>query len=335
METNMSSGGLAGSQLYYQFEPPQENNMENELKNSYEFEVSNILQTFCPPVLVVIGTVGNIAVLLLLYCRRYRMAVADSCIRWYLMFILLLDTLALLLTSGLDWIAYFSGAAPFYTLSDWTCKLYQFIFNVVIYAPDWLTFLSLIDRTVYHYYPHYKKCVCDIAKLLTVILLAGLASVCVHSMWTYEVLGQWGCAIYPGMGTFYTRIFPWISAAIYSYLPTLLNLCLSLPLTPHVCRRQPNRYTLAAFFMALATVLLTAPSIIANLLAYTGLSHDYTMMYLLGTIFQQLATLKRAITFLIAYLCVADRRARGETLVATDSIDVSEHMLSETTCTSP
>ena len=278
-----------------------------------------------------------ITALLVLRCRRHQVAVADSCIRWYMMFILLLATLALVLISGPDWIAYISGAAPFYTWNDWTCILYQFIFNIVIYAPDWLTFLSLIDRTVYYYYPQHMTSVCHptMAKRLTALVFMVLFAVSVPSIWIYEVTGPDGCHILPGLGIFYTHIFPWISVAINSYLPTLLNLCLFLLLLMHVCRREPNRYTVAASLMARLIVFLNTPSILLNLLAYTGLIHNYTMMYLLGTIFQQLCTLKRAIVFIIAYWSIWRNRARDGTSVVMESIELGEPTLSQTTNISP
>ena len=124
---------------------------------------------------------------------------------------------------GVDWFSQVTGTTYIANFSDWLCRVWQFIYNVIIYAAGWIVVSMSIDRFIIVWNPRQAPYMCTVfmAKLVTIVILVGLVVVSIHAMWTYELTPQ-GCNIDIMQQDFQTIAWPWISATLCSYIPLVL-----------------------------------------------------------------------------------------------------------------
>ena len=108
------------------------------------------------------------------------------------------NTLVLYVGCGVDWFSHITETTYIANFSDWLCRVWQFIYNVIIYAAGWIVVSMSIDRFIIVWHPRQAPYMCTVfmAKLVTIIILIGLVVVSIHAMWTYELTSH-GCNIDP------------------------------------------------------------------------------------------------------------------------------------------
>ena len=279
---------------------------------SAEYKFVMTLRTFVPPVVTVTGIMGNLLAFYVL--QRHKLSSAS--VNHYLSVILIVNCLNLCLGCGQEWLSHITGRGRLAGYNDWTCKLYQFTFNVFTYSPYWLLVVLLLDRIVCVCYCHHTRSICTAftAKIFTVFIYVGLISVSVHAMWTFEV-GAQGCNIDPRQQDMYTIVWPWIAAVLYSYLPiTIIIILITALLVQFNSKKQKQKHYISlVIILAIVFVMLSLPSLILNVIEYSRPSwlrsyQSYVRLYAVAELFQTLGSVNSAITHVICFCCCARMR---------------------------
>ena len=269
--------------------------------------------------MIVIGSVGNMLAFVVLGRRSVR--------RWsicvYLGMFALSNTLVLYVGCGLDWIANVTETPYVANLTDWSCRLWQFLFNVINYTTSWVVVAMVTDRFIALCLPSRARIFCTVfvAKVMCILILVFLMVISIHAMWTYELTPQ-GCYIDPTRSDFQSISWPYISATLYSYIPlitiSLLSTIVSFVLLcgktmPLRHQNDVNRHevslTHATLIASFCHVIMLLPTVVINLVEYSkpewSVDHEKrSRLYLARTIGQTIACLSHSITYVIYFSAI-------------------------------
>ena len=123
----------------------------------------------------------------------------------------------------MEWFSHITHTTHIANVADWLCRVWQFLYNMIMYTAGWIIVACTIDRFVMVWHERQAQDMCSVfmAKIVMIIIGVGLFVISVHSLWTYELTPQ-GCYIDPMQHDFQTTTWPWISATLCSYLPLVL-----------------------------------------------------------------------------------------------------------------
>ncbi|KAL4234929.1 G-protein coupled receptor [Mactra antiquata] len=184
-----------------------------------EVTYRTVFDIYIVPVLVLFGTIGNL--LILLTVRQRNMSNWSIC--FYLGAYAIGNIMILVPMSGIEWLCRVTGVKYITLLSDWTCKLWQFVMGVSIYSGIWLMFAMLVDQYVLIWLPHKAQSMCTVfmAKFAVVIIVIGLVVISIHAIWTYELFTN-GCYVSQTPHDILMQIWPWVSLSCYCIIPLIL-----------------------------------------------------------------------------------------------------------------
>lgn len=184
-----------------------------------EVTFARVFELYIVPVLVIVGTIGNI--LILLTVRQRNMSNWSIC--YYLAAYAVVNIIILVPMSGWEWLCSVTGMKYVTMVSDWTCKLWQFVMGVTIYSGIWFMFAMVVDQYIVIWLPHKAQSMCTIfmAKFATVIIIIGLIVVSIHAIWTYELFPN-GCFVSTAPNDILTSVWPWVSLSCYCIIPLIL-----------------------------------------------------------------------------------------------------------------
>ena len=236
---------------------------------------------------------------------------------------------------GLDWFSHVTETTYIAHFSDWLCRVWQFIYNVIIYAAGWIVVSMSIDRFIIVWHPRQAPYMCTVfmAKLVTIIILIGLVVVSIHAMWTYELTAQ-GCYIDPMQQDFQTIAWPWISATICSYIPLVLIFIFQIMLliglvyprseavsVTNMNQSTQDQLTKLALVVSLVYLALNLPIIIVNFMEYANSSarvidfRQVAKLLLARTACQTISCLNCAMSFILYFAMVPQMRKELVTLI--------------------
>ena len=177
---------------------------------------------------------------------------------------------------GIAWLCFVLEKPYIGAISDWGCRLWTFLSNVIIYCGIWFVVVLTIDRFIYLCYAHKATTYCTVfaAKAITLMVLIGLVVVSIHAMWTFELQPQ-GCFVSYAQDDLHIKIWPLWSATIYSYLPLTLLLFLNIVLSVSLCLKRHRQrrsqsvayvddFTITTLVLSSAFFLLTVPATVIN-----------------------------------------------------------------------
>ncbi len=237
----------------------------------------------------------------------------------------LTNILVLYIGCGMDWFSHVTETTYIANFSDWLCRVWQFMYKVIIYAAGWIVVSMVIDRFIILWHPRQAPYMCTVfmAKLVMIIIVIGLVVVSVHAMWTYELNAQ-GCSVDPMQQDFQTLAWPWISAALCSYIPLVLIFLFSIVITIGlVCPRadavsvtnmnQSTQDQLTKLTLVVGFVFLTLnlPTIIVNIIEYSNRAVGYALWakFLLARVIgQTISCLNCAASFFLYFAFVPQMR---------------------------
>ncbi|VDH93284.1 G protein-coupled receptor 139 [Mytilus galloprovincialis] len=208
---NFSSSSVNNSRNYHNIQYCCEDDSDQR-----QFE--HVVNTYVPPVLIILGTFGNVCTLLVMRTRPFR----HYPIGFYISAYALTSLLTLYLFLGSEWVALVAEKPSIDSQADWICRLWQFVSRVVTYSSIWFVVSMTIDRyiTIWHRKKSSKICTLFMAKFATISIFIGLIVVSVHAMWTYELMD--GCFFFHNDDDLHVVIWPWMSASCYSFIPLAL-----------------------------------------------------------------------------------------------------------------
>ena len=236
--------------------------------------VGKIVDYYVIPVLVLLGTLGN--TLILVTTRQRNLSNWSIC--FYLAAYAIGNILILVPMSGLEWVCKMADWKYITHMSDWTCKLWQFLMHVIIYSGIWFVVAMLIDQFIALWLPLKAMSMCTVfmAKFATIMIIVGLIVISIHAIWTYELFPS-GCYINHQPNDILTTVWPWVSLGFYFVLPLLLILFFILVLFIAVFRKNewkksssnyqvPTDVTLMTIALAMLYVLFAAPATVIQVI---------------------------------------------------------------------
>ncbi|OWF41796.1 hypothetical protein KP79_PYT18039 [Mizuhopecten yessoensis] len=237
------------------------------------------------PTLVVIGTIGNILTVIVIKKTK----LCEFSVGFYLYVYAIDNLLTLFVAYGLAWLSHIADIPEVENLSDWICRLWSFLYRMVMHSGIWFVTAALIDRYISVTHPDKAMAMCQVfmSKIAVLIILIGMVVISVHGMWTYELNYSGVC--HPNLDDLHYKIWRWTSALCYTFVPMCILFVLSLMLLCGMCTRHQNpRVTmrdtdpsdLVTLVLSLAIIflVLSLPATIVNIV-YTNLSREYLQDY--------------------------------------------------------
>ncbi|XP_005089826.1 uncharacterized protein LOC101845814 [Aplysia californica] len=198
------------------------------------FKMRDELFRYASPVVIVLGNISNLMALFVLQRKKLR----RSSVCFYLSAYAVANLCVLDFLLAVAWVC-FVFQKPYVTfLADWTCRLWMFLTNVMTFSGIWFVVVMNIDRLIYLTSKTKAKSYCTAfaAKTIVIFVVIGLVVVSIHAMWTYALQPQ-GCFVSYQQQDLHTIIWPWWSAAVYSYIPLSLLLILNIAQAIAICLR--------------------------------------------------------------------------------------------------
>lgn len=201
--------------------------------------LTTIFNDYLPPILIILGSIGNILTVLVMRRRVFR----KTSIGFYISGYSITSLLTLYLFLGLEWIAHVTHKKTIDNQSDWLCRLWQFIMRVIAYSGIWFIVSMTIDRYIIIWHPWKASSMCSLfmAKFVAVIIFVGLVVISIHAMWTYMLMN--GCYPFHHENDLHTLIWQWMSASFYSYIPLTLIFIFDVLIFTGICMKRPSKHT--------------------------------------------------------------------------------------------
>ena len=244
--------------------------------------IGEIFGYYAIPVFVILGTAGNIMILVTIRQRN----LSNWSICFYLGAYAIGNILILVPMLGLEWVCKMAKINYISNMTDWTCKLWQFLMHVIIYSGVWFIVAMLIDQFIAIWLPLKAMSMCTVfmAKFATIMIIVGLIVISIHAIWTYELFPT-GCYISHEPNDILTTVWPWVSLGFYCILPLILILILVIVLFIGVFRKNewkksssnyqvPTDVTFMTIGLAIFYVLFAAPATVIHVI-HMNLPHAW------------------------------------------------------------
>lgn len=195
------------------------------LINHSDIKMRDDILRYTTPVIIVIGNLSNLMALFVL--RRKKLRKNSVC--FYMCAYAMANLFILNLMLGVAWFCFTFNKVYVTNLTDWSCRLWSFITNVVTYSGIWFVVAMNIDRLLYTTSRTSGKLRCSVfsAKAAVLAIMTGLIVVSIHAMWTFE-LQPHGCYVPFYQEDIHVLIWPWWSATVYTYLPLFLIIAITV-----------------------------------------------------------------------------------------------------------
>ncbi|KAK3772977.1 hypothetical protein RRG08_036311 [Elysia crispata] len=207
---------------------------QDQLLSHSTFKMRDELVKYANPMLIILGNISNLVALIVLKRKKFK----RSSVAFYLAAYAVANLLVLNLMLGLSWMFYIFELKHVTYIADWTCRLWMFLSNVVTYSGIWIVVAMNVDRLIYLTPRSNTQAHCTrfSAKVVVVVIIILLIVVSIHAMWTYE-LRMHGCFVAFERNDLHTIIWPWWSAAVYSYIPLFSLIALNVVQAAVLCMR--------------------------------------------------------------------------------------------------
>ncbi|CAH1781378.1 unnamed protein product [Owenia fusiformis] len=274
------------------------------------------------PILMAIGTFGNVCSVIVLSRKRMRKITMNL----FLLALAIVD-ISMLWTGLLrKWIDVLLDV-DFRILSGTSCKFHIFIQYTLRYLSSWIVMMVSIERFIAVFFPLRVKLVCKrltflIALSTVVVALVGLN---LHFFWTFDLVEKDGTLKCETKADYvsYRRLWSWVNAMFASVIPSFVMFISSSLIIGKLVLRRCNTTTVTNGASKLAStisililcnlfLLLILPSVIYQIrrpMVYPPprVFSDYMLM---GVIFNFLHYMNNVTNFFI--YCVASKRFRRE-----------------------
>lgn len=230
------------------------------------------LYVYILPVIVVTGSIGNVAALAIFWKGKFRHLSVGVYMRVYS----IINLLNLFLIFGQSWIVDTFSTNSIDNLSGWTCKVWNFFYRVISYSCVWLIVGLTVDRYLYVCHPLDAKRLCTVflAKIAIAFIFVGLTVVSVHAMWSYLIMG--GKCIMDPCQDLHIAIWRWITMSVYCFVPFCALFVLNIRLIIGVYKRKQKlekaqrNYDFVSATLAISVMYLALnlPGTITNIKEY-------------------------------------------------------------------
>ncbi len=306
-----------------------ENVRPRGMKTFGEFHVSMAIVTYVFPIVIAIGTVGNILSFIVLTRRRLR----DTSVYVYLAVLACADNGVLYLSAFKTWVrAVFQW--ELLHVSDAGCKIIMCLFLVSLHLSAWLIVAMSTDRFLVVWFPFKAAYWCSgkRAKITTAILTLIIIAYNIHVFWTLGLVrhSKTGRVLACGPSVddyFMMKVFPILKLVSYSILPFCIVLVLNVLITFRLWKNRSsisradgsnsssrvsqNRITIMLLTVSFVWLLMTSPFTMWSLLGtHRGSSHQRAQTFLFKTICFLCLYINHGINFYL--YCCTGRRFRQD-----------------------
>ena len=200
-------------------------NYETDLIKIDEYWMHKQLLLFVPPIILIIGTIGNILSFIIL--TRKQMTGSTYI---YLAVLSITDTLVLFIGLLRRWVGELNGHDVI-DYSNWTCKTLSTLSYTVSDYSVWLIIAVTVERYIAVCWPLKAPTMCTKTRAIMVIvfILLLLIGLNLHFLWTAELGYFWydnekvpQCDGGEHYKMLVEEIWPWVDAFLYSFLPVVV-----------------------------------------------------------------------------------------------------------------
>ena len=224
----------------------------DRLRRFVEYRVHVQLLLYVPPIFFVVGLVGNLLSAVILTRPPMR---SISTYR-YLAVLSFTDSLVLCVGLLRMWLGQLLIGNDVLDQWTWACKLVNVVGYTVSNFSVWLIVAVTAERFVAVCYPLMAPSVCSRRRATRIILgvLAVQLVVHVHFAWTVGVRAtdkatalqpvaevRTQCVASPGFETLVDEVWPWLDAAIYSFVPFVVIMALNSMMMRQVVASKRSR----------------------------------------------------------------------------------------------
>ncbi|PVD21427.1 hypothetical protein C0Q70_19600 [Pomacea canaliculata] len=210
-----------------------------------EDQARKFLLTYVPPVLIVLGTLGNIVSFIVL--RRRAMCKVSSYL--YLASLAVADSLVLYIGLLRLWLIELIEV-DFHNSSDWVCKLMVSFGYIASDLSVWMIIAVTVERYIVVCFPLRACTMCNTNRAKVVICFIALLIFCIniHFFWTVSLVEDsnnvTNCQATPSHIYLVDEIWPWVDACFYSFLPFVTILILNILIISEVVKARTHRQNL-------------------------------------------------------------------------------------------
>lgn len=277
-----------------------------DFKQLAEYKVSVWLQLYSPPVLITLGTLGDLACLIVLL--KSGLAKQHATLH-YLATYTAFSLISLWLSCGAAWITQLASLPAPEHRADWLCRLWPVVYNVSRFSTGWLLMATLIETALSLCRPQTAKYYCSLfgAKFFTFLIPVCIGVISVHSLWSKELMSKkqpnggeiYGCEPIPEAHFFLTHVWTfYISFFIFSCVPLVgILIALICVIRSMYCTTDMNmegsqnpmkilqrQTTKTAVTFSTAFLLLTSPETTLGVVGMIsmlgqGAEHSYPTMH--------------------------------------------------------
>ena len=210
-----------------------------------EYRLLKSLMLYVPPIIIVLGTFGNVFSFIIL--RRRAMVKVSS--YHYLASLAVADTLVLYIGLLRLWLGELTGS-DFHDSSDWVCKLTVSFGYTASDLSVWLIIAVTVERYIVVCFPLKASSMINTsrAKKVIIFLVLVMFAINLHFLWTVEIVDRKmdsknvsNCEAAPHHEQLVNDVWPWVDACIYSFVPFIVILVLNILIICEVVEARNHR----------------------------------------------------------------------------------------------
>lgn len=292
--------------------------------------VADTLWLYVPPIILILGTFGNLLSALIWSRRVFR----EKPISVYFLALAFVDSLALYTGLVRHWITALTGD-NIRDQSSPSCKIHVFLSYWSITLASWVLVALTIDRLFHIKKSHFARR--WFTHKTALALVASFAVMCVsvdcHFFISFDLVlvksqnssdNVYVCTRKKNWGMFMDDVWPWIDFVFYSACPSIILLVCNSTIIAHVMtspfasltRTRHSRFnTMTAILLciSMAFLILTTPSAIFFIMQYlwvSGNPQTLAKSQLFYTVSSLLSYINNAANFI--FYCASGRQFRNE-----------------------
>ncbi|KAK7114515.1 hypothetical protein V1264_000569 [Littorina saxatilis] len=219
---------------------------EGVLMQFPEYRALKNLMLYVPPVLIVLGTFGNVFSFIIM--RRRAMLKVSS--YHYLASLAVADSLVLYIGLLRLWLGEVTGS-DFHNSADWICKLTISLGYTASDLSVWLIIAVTVERYIVVCFPLRASAMINTNRAKKVIgfLVLLMFTINLHFFWTVEIVERQpvdgnnvsNCEAAPHHQQLVNAVWPWVDACIYSFVPFIVILVLNILIVIEVIEARAHR----------------------------------------------------------------------------------------------
>ena len=222
--------------------------IEEALMDYQEYRIQRQLLLYVPPILLLVGTVGNV----LSFCVLMRKTMIGTSTYNYLASIAVLDTLVLCADCLINWLGNATAADKIADQSIWGCKLIHFVVYTVSVSSAWLLIAVTVDRYIATVHGIHAMTMCTQRRAVKVItcIVACVTILHLHFTWTMglrESEKGYTCRSAVKYEYLVDHIWPWIDGLMYCFAPFTIIATLNTLIIVQVAKSRRNRHRVSEY----------------------------------------------------------------------------------------